>query len=180
MSTLGVFISANSISDTVYHEQVLRLAEEICNKNIHLAYGGASIGLMGALADKVLSLGGDVTGVMPEILVKKEITHKTLTKAIIVKSMRERKKLLMDISDSFLIFPGGLGTLEELFEVWNAVKIGAINKKIGLLNINGYFDALLRFIDQAIEQGFITQSQRNLIDVSEDVSTLLNSIYLKG
>lgn len=174
MKKLGVFISANNVKNTDYLEQTLKLSSEIVKRKIHLIYGGASVGLMGALADQVLALGGEATGVIPEILIEKEIAHHDLTKMHVVKSMHERKKLLTELSDAFIILPGGLGTLEEFFVTWNAVKIGVFNKKIGLLNINGYFDALIQFLNHAVEQEFITQSQRNLIDVAEDSSRLLD------
>lgn len=176
MKQVGIFISANDAENALFTEITKQLAHELVRRDMGVVYGGASVGLMGILADTVLNLRGSVVGVIPSVLVEKEISHTRLTQLYQVDSMQARKKLISDLSDLFIVMPGGLGTLEEFFEIWNAAKIGLHCKPIGLLNVDGYFDDLLQFINSAVEKGFIHSSHLNLIAVSDDPSTLLDQM----
>ncbi len=176
MKQAGIFISANHAENAVFTEATKQLAHELVRRNVGVVYGGASVGLMGVLADTMLHLQGHVVGVIPTVLAEKEIAHTRLTQLHQVDSMQARKKMLAELSDIFIIMPGGLGTLEEFFEIWNAAKIGLHQKSIGLLNVDGYFDDLLQFISHAIKKGFIQSSHLDLISVSNNAATLLDKM----
>ncbi len=174
MKQVGIFISSNHAENPVFNEITKQLAHELSQRNVGIVYGGASVGLMGVLADTMLHLHGSVVGVIPSFLAEKEISHARLTQLHRVDTMQDRKKLLAELSDAFIIMPGGLGTLEEFFEIWNAAKIGLHQKPIGLLNVDGYFDDLLKFINNSIEKGFVNASHLELIMVSDDPMKLLD------
>ena len=174
-----VFIGASIGSDNQYIEKTKQLAKELVTRKLSIVYGGANNGLMGVLADTALEMKGEVIGVMPDVLVEKEIAHQQLTQLHQVNSMIDRKKLLFELSDAFIVLPGGLGTLEELFEVWNAAKIGLHKKRIALLNIDGYFNHLLEFLNNAVNAGFIKQSHLDLIHISDNPLQLLNTMMLR-
>ena len=137
--------------------RVLRrsLGSLLAQRNIGLVYGGASVGLMGAVADAVLRANGDVTGVIPQSLVDKEIAHPSLTNMHIVETMHERKALMADLSDGFVALPGGIGTLEELFEMWTWAQLDLHDKPCVLLNIAGYYDQLIGFLDKMTDSGYL-------------------------
>ena len=179
LKNICVFIGASMGSSHRYVEKTKQLAKELVSRNLNIVYGGSDNGLMGVLADTALEMKGVVTGVIPGILIKNEITHQRLTRLYQVDSMQERKKLLFELSDAFIVFPGGLGTLEELFEVWNAAKIGLHQKPIGLLNVDGYFNYLLSFLKHAENKGFLKQSHGDLICVSDHPSQLLDNFMLE-
>ena len=176
MKYVCVFLGAKEGSSSVFTNAVQDVGKFLAENKLGLVYGGASIGLMGILANKALSCGGEVIGVMPETLMAQEIDHKSLTKLYTVPTIQERKKLMVELSDAFVVFPGGIGTVEEFFEVWNAIKIGQINKPLGVLNIDGYYDGLLCFMDNAVKCGFVTHAQRDLVSVSSDPLELVNNI----
>jgi uncharacterized protein (TIGR00730 family) len=163
-----IFCGANSSSDPRVEVEVKNLMADFMSKDIHLVYGGAAIGVMGALATELINLGGEVTGVIPQQLMKKEIAHGGLTKLHVVKDMHERKKMMYDLSDAFLIFPGGMGTLDELFEILTWKQIGLHGKPIAIFNINHYYDHLLSFLDQAVLRGLIKENDRKLLFASDD------------
>jgi uncharacterized protein (TIGR00730 family) len=129
-------------------------------------YGGARVGLMGAIADAALGAGGSVTGVMPSALVAKEVAHDGLTDLRVVSSMHERKALMSDLSDAFIALPGGWGTWEEFFEVLTWGQLGLHQKPCGLLNVDGYFDRLLAFVEHSIDEGFVRREHHEMISVS--------------
>lgn len=162
-----IFCGANSSQDP----KVVTLAHEIMSdfaqKNVELVYGGAAIGVMGTLATDLMVKGGRVTGVIPQHLMKKEVAHGGLTELVVTKDMHERKQLMYKLSDCFLIFPGGMGTLDELFEIVTWRQLGLHSKPIAILNINGYFDHLLKFLDHAVAQGLIQQKDRDIIFSSD-------------
>jgi uncharacterized protein (TIGR00730 family) len=141
-----------------------------------LVYGGARVGLMGAVADAVLGAHGQVIGVIPEALVAKEVAHEGLTELRIVSSMHERKAVMADLSDGFIAIPGGWGTLEELFEVLTWGQLGLHQKPCGLLNVEHYFDGLLSFADHMIEEGFVSGENGAMISVSSDPSALIDML----
>ncbi len=150
------------------------LAEELLARNIGLIYGGAHVGIMGEIADTVLSGGGDVTGIIPKALVDQEVSHKGLTELIIVDSMHERKAMMADLSDGFIALPGGLGTVEELFEVLTWAQLGFHKKPCGLLNASGYYDHLSAFLDHSVSEGFVKDAHRSMLMVEENPITLLD------
>ncbi len=138
-----------------------------------LVYGGARVGLMGALADAVLSAQGHVTGVIPEALVVKEVAHSGLSDLRVVASMHERKAVMADLADGFIALPGGWGTLEEFFEVLTWGQLGLHQKPCGLLNVRGFFDGLLSFIDHSIDEGFVRRENRSMVLVASSPDALL-------
>ena len=152
------------------------LGTELCARGYDLVYGGGRVGLMGAVADSVLQNGGQVIGVIPEALAEKEVAHQGLTELHVVASMHERKALMGELSNAFIALPGGLGTLEELFEVLTWVQLGIHAKPTGLLNVGGYFNGLLEFIAHAVEQRFLLPEHQSMILVDSDIKTLLDAM----
>lgn len=145
----------------------------MCVRGHNLVYGGASRGIMGTLADSVMQNGGEVVGVIPKNLFKREIAHPGITKLITVDGMHQRKSIMADRADAFLALPGGFGTLEELFEIitWN--QIGLINKPVVVYNFDGYFDSLIKMIDHAVDSGFIKPKNREILQVAEKLEECL-------
>lgn len=170
---LAVFCGSRAGASAVYKEGAIELGKELAKRNITLVYGGASVGIMGILADTVLQEGGKVIGVIPEILEQREISHLKLTELIIVKTMHERKAKMADLSDGFIALPGGPGTLEEFFEVFTWAQIGIHQKPCGLLNINGYYDPLLHLFDHMVEQQFLQEKHRSLAIMETTANQLL-------
>ena len=146
----------------------------MARREIGLVYGGGNVGLMGVLADSVLASGGEVIGVIPEALMAKELGHRGLTDLRIVKTMHERKALMTELSDGFIALPGGIGTFEEFFEIVTWAQLGLHAKPCALLNVNGFYDPLLRLLDHAIEERFVKPKQRGLVLVETDFNVLLN------
>jgi uncharacterized protein (TIGR00730 family) len=173
MKSICVFCGSSSGTSPIYLEVAQRLGLVLASANITLVYGGASIGVMGALADAALQANGNVTGVIPYMLNKREVVHTGLTDLRVVGSMHERKALMVELADGFIALPGGIGTLEELFEVWTWGQLGVHEKPCGLLNVNGYFNPLLAFIGHMVAQGFLREEHRSLVLVDDDPETLL-------
>jgi uncharacterized protein (TIGR00730 family) len=173
LHSVCVFCAASPGSDSVYVEQAAVMGRLLATTGRRLVYGGGRTGLMGALADAALTAGGEVIGIMPRQLVEREVAHIGLTELHVVASMHERKALLAELSDGFLAMPGGLGTLEELFEVWTWGQLGLHRKPYGLFEVNGYFAPLLRFLDHAVTEEFIRQEYRDLLVVDDDPRALL-------
>lgn len=176
MQKIGIFVGASYTDKLKYIDSITQLAKQLVKRKFGLVYGGASVGLMGYLANTVLALGGEVIGVIPKSLMVKEIAHQKLTKLHIVESMQARKTMMSNLSDAFITLPGGLGTLEETFEIWNSIKIGLHKKPFGFLNIDGYFDSLFQFLKHASKEGFIEEDQLNLIIKTSSANELLDSI----
>jgi uncharacterized protein (TIGR00730 family) len=151
-------------------------AAALTARKIELVYGAARIGVMGALADGVLARGGRVIGIIPRALVEKEVAHAGLTELHLVASMHERKAMMADLSDAFVALPGGLGTLDELFEIWTWAQLGLHRKPVGLLDVDGYFEGLVRFLDHATAEGFVRQVHRDLLIVDRDPERLLDRL----
>jgi uncharacterized protein (TIGR00730 family) len=158
-----IFCGASESTDPDVKKYIKSVMKEFRDQNVELIYGGAAIGVMGELANELINLGGDVTGVIPRSLMKKEIAHGGLKDLHIVPDMHERKKMMYDLSDAFLIFPGGMGTLDELFEILTWRQLGIHNKPIAILNINHYYDHLLAFLDEAVNKGLIKAHDRKLL-----------------
>jgi uncharacterized protein (TIGR00730 family) len=174
MTRICVFCGSAPGSDPAYAELARRTGEALVSRRIALVYGGAAVGLMGVLADTVLAGGGEAIGVIPERLSNREIAHAGLTKLHVVASMHERKALMAQLSDGFLALPGGLGTMDELFEIATWSYLGIHAKPIGLVNHAGYYDPLLAFLEHAADQGFIRESHRRLIQVGGTPEELLD------
>ncbi len=160
MKKICVFCGSSMGFDEIYRLKALELADYFIDKGHTLIYGGANVGLMKVIADRMLEAGSEVIGVMPQYLVDKEVSHQGLTKLHIVESMAERKNLLIQISDAFIAMPGGFGTLDELAEVLVLDQLQIISKPLGLYNVNGYFDKLLQFIELGVTEGFIREEHR--------------------
>jgi len=176
MNSICVFCGSSMGNQPSYKDEAEKLGILMANKNISLVYGGADVGLMGVIADSNLKAKGKCIGVMPGRLIDLEIAHDNLTELIIVDGMHERKGKMADLSDGFIAMPGGFGTLDELSEVLTYNQLRLYDKPVGILNINGYFDLLLDFLDQSVESKFVRQEHRNNIIISDDVEELLRKM----
>lgn len=163
-----IFCGASSSIDPEVQRQVKVVMKSFSENDVELVYGGAAIGVMGALANELIVNGGKVTGIIPRRLMLKEVAHAGLTNLHVTPDMHERKQMMYKISDAFLVFPGGMGTLDELFEILTWRQLGIHQKPIAILNINGYFDSLLNFLDHAVKQGLIKQKDRDILFASDD------------
>ena len=168
-----VFCGSNFGRLPAYAEAAALLGQTLAREGIGLVYGGASVGLMGTVADAALAAGGEVIGVLPQALKDKELAHLGLTELHVVASMHERKALMADLSDGFIALPGGVGTLEELFEIWTWGQLGFHRKPAGILNIAGYYDALAAFLDHVAGEGFMKAENRAMLLAEEDPSRLI-------
>lgn len=168
MKRLCVFCGANPGHDPRYLEAAAALGRCIAQAGLGLVYGGASIGLMGAVADAALAEGGEVIGVIPQTLVEREVAHHGLADLRVVTSMHERKALMAELSDGFIALPGGVGTLEELFEVWTWSHLGLHRKPCGLLDVAGFYSGLGRFIDHVQQEGFLREGVRDMLLMADD------------
>lgn len=173
INSICVYCGSNPGRLAAYTNAACLLAKSLVNHNIRLIYGGASIGIMGMVADKVLELGGEVIGVIPQALSHKEVAHPNLTELHITHTMHERKMLMAELADGFIALPGGIGTLEELFEIWTWAQLGFHNKPLGLLNVAGYYDALISFLDHITEQQFLKPRHQKMLMVESHPEQLL-------
>ena len=181
MPRICVFTGSSDGRRPAYTDAATRLGRALVAQGYELVYGGARVGLMGAVADAVLGAGGRVIGVIPQALVEREVAHTGLSELRVVASMHERKALMAELSDGFIAMPGGWGTLEELFEVITWHQLGLHRKPIGLLNVDGYYDALLAFLRQAHDDGFVRGDRERLLPVAaapEALLALLASVEL--
>jgi uncharacterized protein (TIGR00730 family) len=169
-----VFCGTNPGSRPAYGIAARELGRILAEEGIDLVYGGASVGIMGELADAVQEHGGHVTGIIPQQLVEKEAAHTGIPNLIVVASMHQRKSQMADMSDGFIALPGGIGTLEGFFEVLTWAQLGIHSKPSGILNIEGYFDGLTGFLDHAVQEGFLTDIHRHAIIVETDPHRLLD------
>ncbi len=176
MRSICVFCGSSSGSNEVYKTQTRLFGQLISKHNLTLVYGGGKVGLMGILADAVIETGGKSIGVIPQSIVDLEIAHDKLTELIIVNSMSERKIKMTEISDAFVALPGGFGTLDELAEVLTYNQLRIIDKPVGLLNVNGYFDPLIKFFDHAVHEGFVREEHRNNIFISNNAVELMEML----
>jgi uncharacterized protein (TIGR00730 family) len=174
IARLAIFCGSNSGARPEYEEGTRALGRVLAERGIGVVYGGSSVGLMQTLAETMLDENGDIIGVIPEMLVKREVANTALGDLRIVGSMHERKALMAELADGFVALPGGIGTLEEFFEIWTWAQLGVHEKPCGLLNIAGYFDPLLAFLDRAVEQRFVRQIHREMVIVETDPRALLD------
>jgi uncharacterized protein (TIGR00730 family) len=168
-----VFCGTNAGSRPEYGAAARALGQLLAEEDIELVYGGASVGIMGELADAVHEHGGHVTGIIPQQLVKKEAAHTGIPDLIVVASMHQRKSQMADMSAGFIALPGGIGTMEGFFEILTWGQLGIHRKPSGLLNVAGYFDELIKFLDHAVAEGFLTEEHRASILVESDPKKLL-------
>lgn len=176
MKSICVFCGSNMGRNPDYEKGAIQLGKEIANRGITLVYGGGNVGLMGVVADAVLSAGGEVFGVIPEFLVSKELAHQGLTRLETVESMHDRKARMAELSDAFIALPGGYGTLEEFCEVLTWAQLGLHQKPHGLLNIAGYYDPLLQFFDQAVTEKLVRPVHRALVLEATEPEVLLDRL----
>lgn len=173
MKNICIFCASGVGKNPIYGNSAFELGAKLAEMNIGVVYGGAKIGIMGKLADGVLSKNGKIIGIIPDFLKKKEIAHENLTKLITVSSMHERKALMQDESDGFIALPGGFGTMEELFEILTWGQLGLHRKPIGILNINGYYDTLIQLTERMVEEGLLKGDFKKMMLVSDSADELI-------
>jgi uncharacterized protein (TIGR00730 family) len=171
--SLCVFCGSNSGNDPIYANVARDFGELLAKSNVTLVYGGGHVGLMGIVADAVLAGGGNAIGVIPRMLWDREVGHRNLTELHVVETMHERKAMMASLSDAFVALPGGLGTLEEIFEVWTWAQLGIHRKPLGFLDANGFYAPLLSFLDRTVGAGFIRAQHRSMAIVDVDPASLL-------
>jgi uncharacterized protein (TIGR00730 family) len=176
MKRITVFCGSSSGTEEIYTSQATLLGETLAKRNIELVYGGAKVGLMGAVADGVLNHGGKAIGVLPNFLGSKEIAHPKLTELILVDTMHERKTKMNDLSDGVIALPGGFGTLDELFEMLTWGQLGLHKKPIAILNIDGYYDALIVFVQMMVDKGLLKKVNQQMLLVSDSIEELLDKM----
>jgi len=172
---IAVFCGASPGANPFYFAAAEALGRSLAQAGEGVVYGGASVGLMGVMANAALEAGGEVVGVIPRALVDRELAHEGLSELRVVDSMHERKALMAALSDGFVALPGGTGTLEEIFEVWTWAQLGYHSKPCALLNTNGFYDDLIRFLDHAVAEGFTQRRYRDMLVVADDVSAVLSA-----
>lgn len=177
LKRITVFCGSSPGVEPIYALQAFHLGEKLAERGIELVYGGANVGLMGAVANGVLQNGGQVIGVLPHHLKEKEIAHDRLTQLILVETMHERKKIMDEMSDGVIALPGGFGTLEELFEMLTWAQLGLHKKPIGLLNVNGFYNSLIELLQQMVQQGFLKSVNLDMLLVSDDSEVLLEKLH---
>tara|TARA_R110002124_G_scaffold62812_1_gene171607 strand:+ start:3166 stop:3747 length:582 start_codon:yes stop_codon:yes gene_type:complete len=171
-----VFCGSSAGNQPEYLDAAKQLGTALAKAGIDLVYGGAQVGLMGAVADAAIAAGGNVIGVIPRHLVERELAHTGLTELHEVSSMHERKAMMADLSDGFIALPGGVGTFEELFEVWTWGQLGHHQKPCALFNVSGYYDKLIAFLDHATTEGFMKQPYRDMLLVDAELDSLLSKV----
>ncbi|RFZ94067.1 TIGR00730 family Rossman fold protein [Mucilaginibacter conchicola] len=174
MRSICVFCGANFNGDLQLKQAIEQLAEVFVAKNIKLVYGGGKVGVMGLIADAMLSRGGEVVGIIPQFLMDKEVGHKGITELHVVDNMHQRKQMMNDLSDGIIMLPGGFGTLEEFFEVLTWLQLGLHSNPVGVLNVSGFYDNLLKQMDVMVEQRFLKPANRQLVLTSADPVELVN------
>lgn len=176
MKSIAVYCGATAGASPVYAEAARALARVLVEQDIGLVYGGGNVGLMGVIADEVMALGGRATGVIPRALMEREVGHTGLTELCVVADMHERKAMMAALSDAFIAMPGGMGTLEELFEMLTWSQLGIHAKPVGVLNVNGFYDGLVGFIAHQRDQGFVRPQHAALMMVEADPLALVRRL----
>lgn len=176
MKSVSVFCGSSMGHQNIFKEEAKKMALYFCANDIELTYGGSNVGIMSVLADTMLENGGRVIGVIPQFLIDIEVGHTNLTKLHVVNTMQDRKVLLAQISDAFIAFPGGMGTLDELFEMITMTQLRVQDKPIGILNIDGYFDHLLSFLKKTVADGFVRQEHLDNLKISDAIEDLMNQM----
>jgi hypothetical protein len=173
---IAVFCGASTGRDPRHVAGARRLGSALADRGIGLVYGGGSVGLLGAIADAMLERGGEVIGVIPRTLWEREVGHRGLTELHIVETMHERKAMMAELADAFVALPGGLGTLEELFEAWTWSQLGLHRKPCAILDASGYYDDLVSFLDKAVAAGFVDATYRAMLIVERDPAALFERL----
>lgn len=178
LKSICIYCGSSTDAAEVYADAMRQLARKIIDENIALVYGGGKVGLMGILADEMLRLGGEVTGIIPKDLMEKELAHEELTRLYIVKDMHERKAMMADLADGFIAAPGGIGTMEELFETSAWSQLGLHEKPIGIYNVNNYYDCLIELVVHFAKEGFVREKYTESLVIENDPGTLLGRLRM--
>ena len=176
MKSICVYCGSNFNGDPILRNAIEALAETMASQNITLVFGGGSVGVMGVIADELLKRNGKAIGVIPQFLMDKEVGHTGLTEMIVTENMHQRKQKMADLSDGFIILPGGFGTLEEFFEVLTWLQLGLHAKPIGVLNVNGFYDPLFMQLDVMVKNRFLKQANRDLVFNETDATVLVHKM----
>lgn len=176
MKRICVYCGSSEGAYPIYKQTAHQFGKTLVKQNLALVYGGATVGTMGAIADAVMAEGGEVYGVIPKGLFGREVPHHDITQLDIVDSMHARKARMAELADAFVALPGGIGTFEELFETLSWSQLGIHQKPMGLLNVNGFYDKLLSFLDDAVQNGFVKAKHRELLVVDTDPESLIEKI----
>lgn len=174
MKKITIYCGSRKGDNPIYETAVKALALEMIKRDHSLVYGAGRVGLMGVIADEILHAGKEVIGIIPQKLVDREVAHKGCTELVIVETMRDRKWLMAEQGDGFIALPGGIGTLEELFEIMTLNQLHYIQKPLALYNVNGYYDKLVGFLNHAMEEGFLYQDQKRSLIISDDPVEILD------
>jgi len=177
---IAVYCGSKIGLSEAYQFMARELAMTLVDERVELVFGGGKVGLMGVLADTVLAHGGKVTGVIPSGLDIDEVVHKDLTELVKVPGMHQRKAMMLDLADAFIAMPGGIGTMDEIFEAWTWGQLGIHTKPVGLLNVEGYFDSLIEYLSTMVRQGFLSQKHHDRLYISEAPSDLLEKMRLSN
>lgn len=180
MRSIAVYCGSNNGHDPRHAAAAQLLGTLLAQRGIELVYGGGSVGLMGILAEAALAAGGRVVGVIPRMLQRRELAHQRLAALHITETMQERKSLMAELANGFLALPGGIGTLDELFEMWTWRQLGLHDKPFGLLNLNGYYDSLLEFLARSVNDGFLRHETRELLIVANHLPALLDALQARA
>lgn len=176
MKSICVYCGSNFNGDPVLRDAVMSMAATFVDHQIHVIYGGGSVGVMGLIADEILRLNGKITGIIPKFLMDKEVGHLGLSEMIVTANMHERKQKMADLAEGFIILPGGFGTLEEFFEVLTWLQLGLHAKPIGVLNVNGFYDPLFSQMNLMVEHRFLKQANRDLVFNETDPEILITKM----
>ena len=176
MKKICVYCGSSLGRSEAYQNTAIVLGKELARQNITLVYGGASVGIMGILADTVLEYGGEVIGVIPKDILAKEVGHNGLTELHIAENMHERKKLMETLSDGFIALPGGMGTLEELFEVLTWGQLGFHHKPIALMNVAGYYDHLIKHMEHSVQESYVRPEHTKMLMIDDDPASLIKQM----
>ncbi|MGB9092316.1 MAG: TIGR00730 family Rossman fold protein [Pseudomonas farsensis] len=171
-----VFCGASTGANPAYRDAAIALGQAIAQRGLKLVYGGGAVGLMGIVANAAMAAGGEVVGIIPQSLLDAEVGHKGLTRLEVVDGMHARKARMAELSDAFIALPGGLGTLEELFEVWTWGQLGYHAKPLGLLDVNGFYEKLGGFLDHVVEEGFVRPQHRAMLQLAQQPDQLLDAM----
>lgn len=178
LKSICIYCASSTGTSKAYADAMRQLARDMINENIALVYGGGKVGLMGIVADEMIRLGGEVTGIIPKDLMEKELAHEELTRLYIVKDMHERKAMMADLSDGFIAAPGGIGTMEELFEISAWSQLGLHEKPIGIYNVNSYYDCLIELVSHFAKEGFVREKFSESLIIENDPGELLGRLRM--
>ncbi len=177
MKKIAVFCGSSLGFKTIYKEEATKLGNYFVKKNISMVYGGGKIGMMGAVADTMIAQKGEVIGVIPGLLRHEEVAHSNISEMIITKTMSKRKVKISRLVDGYIALPGGFGTLDEIFEALTLSQLGIESKPVGILNTNGFFNHLIKQLDVMVTEGYLKQSNKDMLIVSDCIEELLSKMY---